>query len=164
MKIYFAADHAGFGLKQELITFLRERRTYEIEDCGALTYDADDDYPGIIADAARKLSADVSAGLDSRAILIGGSGQGEAMAANRFKGVRAAVFYGWQPAVQTDITGELFDMIVAARRHNNANALALGAHFITIPDAERAISEFILQDFLNEIRHERRIAQLDTLV
>ena len=84
MKIYFAADHAGFALKQELLNFVRGDLGLEVEDCGAFAIDANDDYPDIIAKAARALSLDVASGKDSRAILIGASGQGEAIVANRF--------------------------------------------------------------------------------
>src|SRR3989344_6650134 len=93
MKVYFAADHAGFEIKNALVEYARGLG-YEVEDCGAFVNDPADDYPGIIASAARKLSADVAAGKDSRAVVAGASGQGEAMVANRFKGVRCALYYG----------------------------------------------------------------------
>lgn len=90
MKVYFASDHAGFQTKNALVAFVRDQLKYDVEDCGALVSDPQDDYPAIIAVAARKLSQDVAAGKDSRAIVAGASGQGEAIVANRFKGVRCA--------------------------------------------------------------------------
>ena len=94
MKIYFAADHAGFELKNALLVYARDELGHEVEDCGALTLDNDDDYPVFISSAARKLSEDVARGVESRAIVIGASGQGEAIVANRFKGVRCVLYYG----------------------------------------------------------------------
>src|ERR1700750_1648370 len=94
MKVYFASDHAGFDAKNRLVEFVRDQIGGDVENCGALVDDPQDDYPEIIAVAARKLSADVAAGKDSRAIVAGGSGQGEAIVANRFKGVRCALYDG----------------------------------------------------------------------
>src|SRR3990167_8808632 len=88
--IYLAADHRGFELKEKIKEWLKEWG-YEYEDMGAFEYNADDDYPDFISKAAEKVSQDSD---NSRAIIMGGSGQGEAMVANRYKGVRAAVFYG----------------------------------------------------------------------
>src|ERR1700709_2564292 len=93
MKVYFASDHAGFDTKNKLVEYVRDHLKCEVEDCGALVDDPQDDYPGIVAVAAKKLSEDVAAGKDSRAIVAGASGQGEAIVANRFKGVRCALYY-----------------------------------------------------------------------
>ena len=89
MKIVFAADHAGFELKNILTAFVRDELHYEIEDMGAHTLDPVDDYTDFIGVAVKKVAADP---LHTKAIILGGSGQGEAMQANRLKGVRAAVF------------------------------------------------------------------------
>jgi len=94
MKVYFASDHAGFEIKNRLVAYVRDELGYEVEDCGAFVDNPEDDYPAIIAAAAEKLSDDVASGKDSRAIVAGGSGQGEAIVANRFKGVRCALYYG----------------------------------------------------------------------
>ncbi len=161
MKVYFAADHAGFELKNTLVAFVRDELGYEVEDCGASTYDAADDYPGIVAGAARKLSADVAGGFDSRAVILGGSGQGEAIVANRFKGVRAVVYYGGV-TTQTDAAGKTFNMIVSTREHNNANALSLGARFLSIDDAKKAVKDWLDAPFSGDERHARRIASIDT--
>lgn len=162
MKIYFAADHAGFELKNKLIEYVRELG-YEAEDCGAFVQDPSDDYPEIIASAARKLSVDALSGLDSRAVVIGASGQGEAMVANRFHGVRCALYYGAPAVEQTDMDGKKLDMLSSTREHNNANALSLGARFLTVDDAQDAIKSWLHTVFSAEDRHLRRIQKIDTL-
>lgn len=161
MKIYFAADHAGFELKNELIAYVRELG-HEAEDCGAQSLDPNDDYPGIIAAAARKLSNDAAAGIENRAIVLGGSGQGEAIAANRFVGVRCAVYYG--PAgAQTDADGASLDMIASTRQHNDANALSLAARFLSQEEAKAAVAAWLAAPFSSVERHVRRISALDQL-
>jgi ribose 5-phosphate isomerase B len=159
MKIYFAADHAGFELKNALLSYARELG-HEVEDCGALAYDAADDYPGLIAGGARKLSEDALAGRDSRGVFIGASGQGEAMAANRHVGVRAALYYGPASKSQTDIEGAELDMLASSREHNNANALVLGARFLSVDEAKAALKKWLATPFSGSERHLRRIAAL----
>ena len=110
MKVYFASDHAGFDAKNKLVEYVRDQLKCEVEDCGALVNDPQDDYPGIIAVAAKKLSKDVAAGKDSRAIVAGASGQGEAIVANRFKGVRCALYYGDPGNEQVDASGKHLDI------------------------------------------------------
>jgi ribose 5-phosphate isomerase B len=161
MKIYFAADHAGFELKNALIAYARDELNAEVEDCGALAYDKDDDYPQFIAIAARKLSADVAAGMDSRAVVIGASGQGEAIVANRFKGVRCALYYGAPAGVQKDMSGRELDMLSSTREHNNANALSLGARFLSLDEAKSAVKNWLFTTFPGEERHARRIRAID---
>ncbi|MDO8481778.1 MAG: RpiB/LacA/LacB family sugar-phosphate isomerase [bacterium] len=160
MQIYLSADHGGFELKNALALFLEVDLGHTVEDCGADTFQSDDDYPEIIARAARKLSEDVRAGRDSRAIVIGASGQGEAIVANRFKGVRCALYYG--PAgEQKDMSGKKLDMILSAREHNNANALSLGARFLTVEEAKNVVKKWLETSFSGEERHARRIKQID---
>jgi ribose 5-phosphate isomerase B len=161
MLIYIASDHGGFELKSALITFLKGKSEYEVEDCGAKEFDSNDDYPAIIAGAARKLSEDALAGKDSRAIVMGASGQGEAMVANRFKGVRCALYYG-PTGEQKDMKGKTLDMISSAREHNNANALSLGARFVTEDDAKKVVEKWLKTEFPGEERHMRRITQIET--
>lgn len=161
MKVYFASDHAGFETKNLLVAFVRDELGAEVEDCGALSFDANDDYPTIIAGAAQKLAADVAAGKDSRAIIGGASGQGEAMVANRFKGVRCALYYGSAGKEQTDLSGKDLDMIASARQHNNANALSLGFRFLSADEAKEAVRIFLSTPFSDEERHARRIKQID---
>ena len=162
MKIYFAADHASFDLKNQLLAYARDELKYDVEDCGALTNDPNDDYPAIIANAAAKLSIDAMEGKDSRAIVLGGSGQGEAMVANRFKGVRCALYYG-NGGEQIDASGKRLDMIASTREHNNANALSIGGRFLTLEEAKNTMTRWLALPFPGEERHARRIAQIDTL-
>jgi ribose 5-phosphate isomerase B len=163
MKVYFAADHAGFELKKSLIEFV-ESLGHEVEDCGAFEHDPADDYPEFISCAARKLAADSASGIDSRAIILGASGQGEAIMANRFKGVRAVVFYGLPIGSQTDASGKKLDLIESSREHNNANALSLGARFLSVDEAKDAVKKWLEQPFSGEDRHARRIQMLDSAI
>lgn len=161
MNIYFAADHGGFELKEILVKFVRELG-YEAYDCGAFTNDPSDDYPSIIATAARRLSIDSLEGKDSRAIVIGASGQGEAIVANRFKGVRCLTYYG--PAgEQKDMSGKTLDMISSTREHNNANALSLGARFLSADEAKKVVEKWLRIEFPGDERHARRIRQIDEI-
>jgi len=162
-KIYFASDHAGFEIKNQLLAYVRDELKHDVEDCGAFAYDANDDYPGIIADAARKLSLDSLAGKDSRAIVAGASGQGEAMAANRFKGVRCALYYGQAARTQKDMSGKELDMLSSTREHNNANALSLGLRFLSLDEAKDAVKKWLGISFPGEERHARRVQELDEI-
>jgi ribose 5-phosphate isomerase B len=162
MKVYLASDHAGFELKGILADFL-QGKGYEVEDCGPHTYDAADDYPPLIAAAARKLSADARDGKDSKAIVLGASGQGEGMVANRFKDVRCAVYYGAPHGEQVDMSGKSLSMIQSTRAHNDANCLSLGARFLDAETAQRVTLEWLETPFTNEERHVRRIKNIDTL-
>ena len=147
MKIYFAADHAGFDLKNILMRFARDKG-YEVEDCGAYEHNPEDDYPSIIACAARKISENP----ENRAVIIGGSGQGEAIVANRFPKVRAVVYYGGRP-----------DIIRLSREHNDANILSFGARFVNEEEAKETLVDWLRRDGAVEKRHERRIAQIENV-
>ena len=144
MKIYIAADHAGFNLKNYLKKQLLADG-YDIEDCGAFDFDPLDDYPDFIIPAAEKVSNQPN----SRGIIIGGSGQGEAMAANRIQGVRAAVYYDGP-----------IDIVKLSRLHNNANILSLGARFLSVERATEILTIWLEEKFEGE-RHENRINKLD---
>ena len=152
MKIFIATDHGGFELKENLKPFLSELG-HEVEDCGAFSFDKEDDYPDFITPCAEKVSTTPG----SFGIIIGGSGQGEAMAANRIKGARAAVFYGEPSRTQTDSEGKEIDMIVSTRDHNDANILSLGARFLTEEEIKAKIQQFLATPFSNHPRHQRRI-------
>jgi len=164
MKVYFAADHAGFALKNVLVEYARTLG-YETEDVGAFSFNPDDDYPDFVMPCAKRVATEP----DSCGVVVGASGQGEAMVANRVIGVRAAVFYGSpsrrtsdgcrEPALQTDATGESLDIISSMRAHNGANVLALGARFITVDEAKEAVKQFLETSFSDAPRHARRIAK-----
>ncbi len=153
-KIYIAADHAGYALKEALMAELHS--SYEVEDCGAFTPNPDDDYPEIVTPCAKKVASDAG----SFGIVIGASGQGEAMAANRVVGVRAAVYYGSSAATQTDASGMNYGIIESARAHNDANILSLGARFITESEAKQVVKVFLETPADDAERHVRRRAML----
>ena len=144
MKIHIATDHAGLDLKNIIRDYLISKG-HEITDHGAHEYDALDDYPDYIFPCAKAVASD----LESRGIILGGSGQGEAMAANRVKGVRAAVFYNGP-----------VEIVKLSREHNNANILSLGARFMT-EDEIYAVIQMWLDEPFGGGRHQRRIDKLD---
>lgn len=144
MIIYLGADHAGFELKEEIKKYLKENGK-EVEDLGAFEFNQDDDYPDFVRPVAKAVAQDPER---DRAIVLGGSGQGEAMVANRVKGVRAAVYYG----------GPL-DIVKLSRQHNNANVLALGARFLTAEQAIAAVDLWLATPFEGG-RHARRIEKI----
>jgi ribose 5-phosphate isomerase B len=146
-KIYLASDHAGFELKEALLPFLGERG-FMPEDLGPFTLDPQDDYPDTVVPLARRVAAEPG----SFGIVIGGSGQGEAIACNRFKGVRAAVYYGGKA-----------DILKLSREHNDANVLSLGARFMTAEEAKEAALAWLLTNFSGDERHARRIQKLDNV-
>lgn len=152
MTIYLASDHAGFALKEVLKTYLLGLN-HRVEDCGAFEEDADDDYPDYVLPCARHVASDEG----SFGIIIGASGQGEAMTANRVPGVRTAVYYGPASASQTDANGISLDMIESVRTHNDANILSLGARFLTEEEAKQVVMQFLTTPFSNDERHLRRI-------
>ena len=144
MKIYLASDHAGFDLKQFLLTHLRDIG-HEVEDCGAHENNPLDDYPDFIIPLAEKVAKNPH----SMGIIMGGSGQGEAIAANRIKGIRAAVYYDGP-----------IDIVTLSRTHNNANILSLGARFITQEKAAEVVDLWLSVPFEGG-RHKKRIDKLD---
>jgi len=155
MRIVFACDHAGFELKEYLRDFVASLG-YEVEDLGAQEYNAGDDYPDYVSLAAQAVSQDPE---NTKAILLGGSGQGEAIVANRYKNVRAVVFVG-EPLQQKV---PVQDIITLSRKHNNSNALSLGARFLTNTAAEKAVQKWLTTTFDGEDRHVRRNTKIDTL-
>jgi ribose 5-phosphate isomerase B len=156
MKIYVGADHAGFELKEYLAAFLK-KEGYEVIDKGAYEYEADDDYPDFVAPVAHAVSMDPKKAVG---IILGGSGQGEAMVANRFPNVRAIVFNGqYKPKDGRKVPHE----IVIARKHNDANILSLGARFLDHKDAKAAVKLWLKTPFSGEVRHKRRIDKIDSL-
>jgi ribose 5-phosphate isomerase B len=153
--IHLGTDHAGFELK-EVIRIYLERKGYNVVDHGAYEYDEDDDYPDFIFPVAQDVSLDT----ESVGIILGGSGQGEAICANRVKGVRAVVFNGqYQPLDGRDVPEE----IVTSRQHNDSNVLSLGARFLSEEEAIEAVDLWLETNFSGDERHLRRIIKLDKM-
>lgn len=147
MKVYFATDHAGYQLKEELVRFVRDELHYEVEDMGAHREDPDDDYVDFIPLAARRVSEDPE---HVKAIVLGGSGEGEAIVANRFPNVRATVYYGGAEEIPR-----------LSREHNDANILSLGARFVSTDVARRVVKIWLSTPFSGAERHARRIQKLE---
>lgn len=157
MKIYIGADHAGFELKERLHRLL-EGDGHEVIDKGAFVYKDDDDYPDFVLPVAREVARDPE---HLRGIIIGGSGHGEAIAANRFRGVRAVVFNGqYRPPDGREVPDE----IVLSREHNNSNILSLGARFLSIEEAREAVGKWLSTQFFGDDRHVRRLRKIDAAV
>ena len=142
MRVYLASDHAGFELKTRIIEWLKEAG-YEAVDCGPDSYVEDDDYPPYVMSAAHSVINDPG----SLGIVIGGSGNGEQIAANKVRGVRAAL--AW-----SEETARL------ARQHNDANVVAIGARMHSREEGWLIVSTFLATAFSGEVRHARRIAEV----
>ena len=145
MRVHIASDHAGYELKAIAITHL-ENNGHEVIDHGALTYDPQDDYPSFCFEAAQATVNDPG----SLGIVIGGSGNGEQIAANKGRGARAALAWNLQTAR-------------LAREHNNANVVGIGARMHTSEEALEIIDAFLSEPYSNEPRHQRRIEILADL-
>ena len=157
MKIALAADHAGFALKEKLKRFL-EGAGHEVVDFGAGELNRDDDYPDFIIPAARALAK----GEAERAIILGSSGQGEAVAANRTKGVRTLVYYGVASPLQEHAkVGMIRGIVETSREDNNSNVLSIGASFVGEEEAKEVVRAWLTAPFAGEERHVRRIEKLD---
>ncbi len=146
--IYLATDHRGFKLKEKIKIWLSDW-DYDYQDMGAFEYNQDDDYPDFIALAAEKVSGDPER---SKAIVLGASGQGEAMVANKYKNVRAIVFYG-----------DNEEIITLSRQHNDANVLSLGASFLNEENAQDMIKLWLDTPFSGDARHKRRLDKIKKL-
>ena len=162
--VYLATDHAGFELKEKIKEFLKGEG-FEIEDCGAFEFDKNDDYPDFISKAAEAVSKDPQ---NSKAIIFGGSGQAEMMTANKYKGVRAALFYSPAiPAGAADAAGRMsdnpYEIIRLTREHNNANILSLGVRFLTEGQAKQAVKMWLKEPFPGDERHVRRIEKIQKI-
>lgn len=141
MRIHLATDHAGFKLKERIKEVLMQQNR-SVVDHGAFSLDNKDDYPDFISRAAEAVSKNP----EDRAIILGGSGEGEAMVANRFKNVRATVYYGGSDKI-----------ITLSREHNNANVLSLGARFMSEREALHAVKTWLATGFSGDKRHLKRI-------
>ncbi|WP_031507490.1 ribose-5-phosphate isomerase [Streptomyces megasporus] len=142
MRVYLGSDHAGYELKNHLVQWLKEAG-HEPVDCGPHIYDAADDYPPFCLRAAERTAADEG----SLGIVIGGSGNGEAIAANKVKGVRAALAWSRETAR-------------LGREHNNANVISVGARMHTTEEAVSFVETFLATPFTGDERHVRRIDML----
>ena len=143
--VYLGADHGGYELKKEIKNYLSEHGV-EIDDLGATTPNPEDDYTDFIIPVARKVASDP----DSLGIIIGRSGNGEVIAANKIDGVRAAVCLNEKMAEK-------------ARDHNNANILSLGADYISLEEAKKIVQKFLDTPFSNEERHVRRLKKIEEI-
>jgi ribose 5-phosphate isomerase B len=161
MKVYLGADHGGYELKESLKQYL-VTLGHEPVDCGNTQFDQDDNFPDFILKAAEQVSRDP----ESRAVVVGGSGQGEAMAANRLPGVRAVVYYGSVKAITAvDSTGRTsddpYEIIRLSRLHNDSNVLSLGARFVGQDEAQAALKLWLETEFSGQDRYARRIKQVE---
>ncbi|WP_035849175.1 ribose-5-phosphate isomerase [Kitasatospora azatica] len=143
MRVYLGSDHAGYELKNHLVEWLT-KAGHEPIDCGPHIYDAEDDYPPFCLRAAERTAADPEA----LGIVIGGSGNGEQIAANKVKGVRAALAWSEQTAA-------------LGREHNNANVISIGGRMHTEAEATKFVEIFLATPYSNEARHTRRIEMLE---
>ena len=144
MIIHIATDHAGLDLKNSLKEYLNSKG-YEVVDHGAFEYDARDDYPDFIFPCAKAVASDKN----GKGVILGGSGQGEAMAANRINGIRAAVYYGSEVNIP-----------ILSRRHNNSNILSIGARFVSKKEIYAILDKWLSEPFTGG-RHQKRIDKLD---
>ena len=144
-KIYLSGDHAGFELKENIKKWLLEK--YEVEDVGPLVYDKKDDYPDFVIPMARK----VAKNKNSRGLIIAGSGQGEAIATNKIKGIKAGLYHGG-----------LQKIIKTGREHDNTNILCLGSRFVSESEAKRAVNLFLKTKF-QKGRHSRRLKKIEKI-
>lgn len=142
MRVYIGSDHAGFDLKTYLVEHLRAAG-HDVVDVGAPKYDSDDDYPPYCVEAARRTLADAG----SLGVVLGGSGNGEQIAANKVPGCRAALAWNVETAT-------------LAREHNDAQVVAVGARMHTAEQAGEIVDAFLATPFSQGERHERRIALL----
>lgn len=142
MKVFIGSDHGGYQLKEELKTFLAGKGI-EVVDLGAHALDPQDDYPDFVIPVAEKVASDPG----SFGIVLGRSGNGEAIAANKGRGIRAALCLS-------------IEMAKKAREHNDANTLSLGADFVDPETAKRIVEAFLTTPFSNEERHKRRIKKI----
>jgi ribose 5-phosphate isomerase B len=146
MRIHLGSDHAGFELKQQLVARLAGRG-HDVVDHGPSSYRPDDDYPVFCLRAGEGVAADLASGRAARGIVIGGSGNGEQLAANKVAGIRAALVWSEQTAEW-------------ARAHNDAQVMALGARLHTVEQAHAWVEVFLRTPFSEDPRHSRRLAML----
>lgn len=145
--IHLATDHAGFMHKEKIYAWL-VGEGFTVVDHGAYELDQADDFPAVIKEASQAV---VSGGLGHAGIIFGGSGQGEAIVANRLVGIRAGVYYGYSD-----------DIVILTRQHNDANMLSIGARFVSLAETKRIIWLWLHTNFSDDKKYTRRNQQLDT--
>jgi len=145
---HVATDHAGFEHKEAIVKWLTSNG-YSVVDHGARVYDAQDDFPDFISLAAAAVS---SAPEDTLGLVFGGSGQGEAMVANRFPNVRATAYYGG-----------VMDIIELSRAHNDANVLSFGARFVTVEEVQACILLWLKTPVLTDEKYRRRNQKIERI-
>ena len=148
MRVHLGSDHAGLDLKDHLLRWLDDHG-YEPVDHGPFVHDPLDDYPVFCLRAAAAVAAERSEGRDSLGVVIGGSGNGEQMAANKVAGIRCALVWSEETAV-------------LAREHNDANVVSVGGRMHSLEDMTRFVEVFLATGFSGDERHARRIGQLAT--
>ena len=146
MRVHLGCDHAGLDLKAHLVAWLTEQG-HEPVDHGPFVYDALDDYPVFCLRAAEGVAADRAAGLDSFGVVIGGSGNGEQMAANKVVGIRCALAWSEETAA-------------LAREHNDAQMVSVGGRMHSLDEMTRFVEVFLATPFTGDERHVRRIGQM----
>lgn len=139
MRVHIGGDHAAYDLLGELVTFL-EAEGHDVTNHGPHALDAEDDYPVFVLRAAEAVAADP----ESLGVVLGGSGNGEQMAANKVKGVRAALCYN-------------AELATLAREHNNAQVISIGGRMNTVEEAKAMVAAFLATPFSGAARHQRRI-------
>jgi ribose 5-phosphate isomerase B len=155
MKIFIGTDHAGFGLKEILVSYL-EKQGHEVVDKGAYKFDEGDDYPDFIIPVAEEVSKDPN---NAKGIILGATGEGEAIVANKFKHVRAVVYYGKAECI-VDYDA---DVILRSRQHNDSNILSLGARYLTEDTMLDVVTHWLSTPFSGEERHVRRLAKIEKI-
>ncbi|MEG1443174.1 ribose-5-phosphate isomerase [Glutamicibacter sp.] len=148
MRVHIATDHAGLELSDYLVKHLTAKG-YEMVNHGPKSYDPEDDYPAFCINAAQAVVDDQRAGVDALGIVLGGSGNGEQIAANKVEGIRAAL--AWN-----------MDTAKLAREHNNANVIAVGGRQHSVEEAAELIEAFLNEPFSEAERHVRRIGKIAT--
>ena len=146
MRVHIGSDHAGLELKDHLMATLVDAG-HEVVDHGPFVYDALDDYPVFCLRAAEAVAAERAEGLDSLGVVVGGSGNGEQMAANKVRGIRCALVWSEETAV-------------LAREHNDANVVSVGGRMHSLEEMARFVEVFLATPFSGDERHVRRIGQL----
>lgn len=144
-KIYLGTDHKGFRIKERVKLWLNDWG-YKVEDFGAYGLNPDDDYPDFVSKVAEKVSENSA---ETRGIVLGATGEGEAIVANKYKGVRASVYYGGPE-----------EIIALARDHSDANVLSLGVLFLDEETIQKILKLWLEKPFSGTERHVRRLNKI----